>query len=164
MKRTDLNHIFQKAATVHPFAYILAGVFFLSIALPVYFWCLAKPGYTNLIVEMPFFDLLVPAVFLVLALAVRSRILAVFGTVVLSLTLLIKLGTIVLYAQSFMPLTYDSLVMLHEHTDHEGVKAMIGEYYYLWGTAAGLLVLWGIVYCCVCAVRYVREADLRFRR
>ena len=157
MKRTDLNRIFQKAATVHPFAYVLAGGFFLSIALPVYFWCLAKPGYTNLIVEMPFFDLLVPAVFLVLALAVRSRILAVFGTVVLSLTLLIKLGTIVLYAQSFMPLTYDSLVMLHEHTDHEGVKAMIGEYYYIWGSILALAVLGGIVCYCIQACRYVKQ-------
>ena len=157
MKRTDLNRIFQKAATVHPFAYVLAGGFFLSIALPVYFWCLAKPGYTNLIVEMPFFDLLVPAAFLVLALAVRSRILAVFGTVVLSLTLLIKLGTIVLYAQSFMPLTYDSLVMLHEHTDHEGVKAMIGEYYYIWGSILALAVFGGIIYCCIQAYRYVKQ-------
>ena len=111
----------------------------------------------NLIVEMPFFDLLVPAVFLVRALAVRSRILAVFGTVVLSLTLLIKLGTIVLYAQSFMPLTYDSLVMLHEHTDHEGVKAMIGEYYYIWGSILALAVLSGIVCCCIQAYRYVKQ-------
>ena len=158
MKRPDLNRIFQKAISVHPFTYILAGGFLLSIALPVYFWCMAKPGHTDLIVEMPFFDLLVPAVFLVLALAVRSRILAVFGTVVLSLTLLIKLGTIVLYAQSFMPLTYDSLVMLYEHTDHEGVKAMIGEYYYIWGPLVALAVFGGIIYCCIQACRYVKPA------
>lgn len=148
----------QKAAARHPYEYFLFFGFFLSIVLPIYFWILADPGYTCLIVEMPFFDLLVPAVILVLALAARSRILAVSGTVVLSLTLLIKLGTIVLYAQSFMPLTYDSLVMLYEHTDHEGVKAMIGEHYYIWGPLVALAVFGGIVYFCIQACRYVKPA------
>ncbi len=152
-----MKRIFQKAVSFHPFEYVLQGAFFLCILLPVCFWILADPGYTWLIVEMAFFDLLPSAVILAGALFFRNRILAVCGTVVLSLTLLLKAGVIILYTQSFMPLTFDSLVMLYEHTDHEGVKAMIGEYYYIWGTIAAIPVLVGIIWSCIQACRYAGQ-------
>lgn len=163
MNRQVWKARWEKFAGLHPFEHVLIGGATLGMILPVVFWIVADPGYTNLIVDMLFTDLLPAAILLALALALRSRVLAVAGTVVAALYLLAKIGTIFLYTESFMPLTFDSLVMLHEHTDHEGVKAMIGEYYYLWGTAAGLLVLWGIVYCCVCAVRYVRQENRQDR-
>ncbi|MBO5682074.1 MAG: LTA synthase family protein [Lentisphaeria bacterium] len=157
MSRTTWKERWQRFAAWHPFEHILTGGAALGMILPVVFWIVADPGYTNLIVDMLFTDLLPAAVLMALALAFRSRVLAVTGTVVTAFYLLVKIGTIFLYAESFMPLTFDSLVMLHEHTDHEGVKAMIGEYYYLWGTLAAFLVVCGIVYCCVQAVRYVRQ-------
>lgn len=159
MKKIAFNRIIQKIVALSPFERVLLGGFSLCILLPVCFWILAAPGYTNLILDMLFVDLLLPAVILALALSCRSRVLAVFGTVILCLTVLLKIGIIVLYMQSFMPLTYDSLVMLYEHTDHEGVKAMIGEYYYIWGAIAALLVLIGIIWSCILACRYIRQKE-----
>lgn len=152
-----MKSIVRKYISLSPFEHVLLGGFSLCIVLPVCFWILAAPGYTNLILDMLFVDLLLPAIILALAFALRNRVLAVLGTVALWLTVLLKIGIIVLYMQSFMPLTYDSLVMLYEHTDHEGVKAMIGECYYIWGTIAALLVFGGIVWSCIQACRYVKQ-------
>ncbi|MBO5959521.1 MAG: LTA synthase family protein [Lentisphaeria bacterium] len=71
--------------------------------------------------------------------------------------LLVKVGAIVLYTESFMPLTYSSLALLAEHTTHEGVKAMVGEYYWLWGSAGAVLLLILTVFFCRQGIRYVRQ-------
>lgn len=147
----------KKVSAWDPFEYFLLGSAIAGMILPIVFWLVAWPGFSNLIVDMLFTDLLPAAVLLALALAGRSRVLAVIGTCVTCLYLLAKIGTIFLYTESFMPLTYDSLALLLEHTDHEGTKAMIGEYYYIWGAIAFLIVLTAIILFCRSAVRYVKR-------
>ena len=137
----------------------------LGAVLPVVFWIIADPGHTWLIVDMVFFDLLPAAALTALALGWRSRFLAVLSVLTACFYLLVKIGVIVMYRESFLPLTLDSLSLLMEHTDHEGVKAMVGEHYYIWAPVGAAAVLALAVYLCREAVRFIRTVpDARRNR
>ena len=58
MSRTTWKERWQRFAAWHPFEHILTGGAALGMILPVVFWIVADPGYTNLIVDMLFTDLL----------------------------------------------------------------------------------------------------------
>ena len=141
------------------YPWFLASAALAGAILPVVFWIVAAPGYTNLIVDMVFTDLLPCAALTAFALWTRSRVLAAVSAVMTVLYLLIKIGTIVLYDESFLPLSFDTLVLLWEHTDHEGVKAMVGEYYYCIAPVCAAVIAAGTVFCCRDAMDFVRRAD-----
>ena len=56
MQKSVFYRFIQKIAALAPFERVLLGGFSLCILLPVCFWILADPGYTNLIfdIEVPF--------------------------------------------------------------------------------------------------------------
>lgn len=79
--------------------------------------------------------------------------------VVTFLLLLVKIGTIVMYHESFLPLTFQSLALLLEHTDHDGLKAMVGEHYYLWTPLLIPAVILPLILCCRFMIRFLSSAD-----
>ncbi len=113
--------------------------------LPILFWSIASPGYSWLMIDMYFLDLLPAAVCTALALYYGNRILAVLSVLVTVFYLLVKIGVIVLYTESYLPLTFETLSLLLEHTTHEGVKAMVGEYYLIWAPLCAAAVIAGAV-------------------
>jgi len=143
----------------NPYETFLIAAALLGAVLPIVFWIIADPGHTWLIADMLFFDLLPAAALTALALGLRSRFLAALSVLTASFYLIAKVGVIVMYRMSFLPLTFDSLSLLLEHTDHDGVKAMIGEHYYLWTPVCALLLLTLIVCLRRIAVRFIRTAD-----
>lgn len=148
-----MNGAEEKCGKTYERFLIAAAV--LGAVLPVVFWIIADPGHSWLIVDMAFFDLLPAAALTALALGWKSRFLAVLGVLTACFYLLVKVGVIVMYRESFLPLTLDSLALLLEHTDHEGVKAMVGERYYIWAPIGAAAVLALAVYLCRVAVRFI---------
>ncbi len=131
----------------------LISVAVLGGLLSVLFWFIADPGDSSLEPDMIFLDLLPVSVCTALALYFRSRFLTACSVCLAVFYLLVKTGVIILYCESFLPLTFDTLTLLWEHTDHQGIKAMIGEYYFIWAPVCGLLLLTGTVYAAGSAVR-----------
>ncbi|MBE6392169.1 MAG: hypothetical protein E7042_08270 [Lentisphaerae bacterium] len=93
-------------------------------------------------------DFVLPLCFVLLAQIFRNRLCAVIAVLSAFLCVILRITALIIRKETFMPLGLDSVLLLWEHTDHNGLRAVFGRYYLLWGIPLLLLVLSAVIYFC----------------
>ena len=93
-------------------------------------------------------DFVLPLCFVLLAQIFRNRICAVIAVLLAFLSVILRVTALVIRRETFMPLGVDSLQLLWEHADHNGLRAVFGAYYYFWMIPLGVIIFGAIIYFC----------------
>ena len=93
-------------------------------------------------------DFFLPLCFVLLAQIFRNRICAVIAVFLAFISVILRIFAMVIRNETFMPLGLDSLSLLWEHADHNGLRAVFGDFYYLWLIPSVVAVLGAIIYFC----------------
>jgi len=134
-------YFFKRNATVLILAVLLLTTSLLALLLP---------DYSFLVITIPWSvlgDAALPLLLFMFALRFRSRILAELSIFSAFANLLFRLTAVVLYKEAFMPLSFQSVILLLDHISHTGLRALLGKLYLLWliPLLLAFAVLWG--YC-----------------
>ena len=120
----------------------------LILSTIIFFYC--SPTTSDAKVPLMLFgDMLLPLLFFIPALIFRSRFCVLAAIIISFLNIFIRLATIILYQQTFMPLDYTSAKLLLQHTDLQSLQAVFGTASLIWFATAATAGLTGIVCCCV---------------
>lgn len=95
-----------------------------------------------------FGDGLIPLLFFLGALIFRNRYCAIGAVSVMFFNIFLRLSSVIIFRETFMPLDYFALKLLFIHTNFEALQAVLGKYFYLWLIPAALAVIFSITYCC----------------
>lgn len=132
----------------------------LILSTIIFFYC--SPTTSDAKVPLMLFgDMLLPLLFFIPALIFRSRFCVLAAIIISFLNIFIRLATIILYQQTFMPLDYTSAKLLLQHTDLQSLQAVFGTASLIWFATAATAGLTGIVCCCVITWK---TAGKRFRK
>ena len=93
-------------------------------------------------------DFFLPLCFVLLAQIFRNRVCAVIAVLLAFVSVILRVFAMVVRNETFMPLGLDSLSLLWEHADHNGLRAVLGNYYYLWLIPLILAVCCIMIYFC----------------
>ena len=93
-------------------------------------------------------DFVLPLCFVLLAQIFRNRLCAVIAVLSAFLCVILRITALIIRKETFMPLGLDSVQLLWEHADHNGLQAVFGRYYLFWGIPLLLLLLAAVVYFC----------------
>ncbi len=133
----------------HLFEFILLLLLAVVMALPVIFYTFVPYAFTLMLpIDLLFADLLPIGGLLAAALFFKNRFLGILFVLTAFLFSFCRIGMCVMYKMAYLPLTYDSMVLLYEHIDHDGMVAMIGKYYAIWTVLAFAAVAAAIVFFC----------------
>lgn len=94
-----------------------------------------------------FGDVLIPLALFIPAIIFRNRYCATAAVIVSFINIFMRMMSILVFYETFMPLDYNSLRLLLEHTDMESVKTILGSNFLLWVIPAILLYLGMVTYC-----------------
>lgn len=108
-----------------------------------------------------FGDALVPLLLFFPALLFRSRLCAVGAIISSFINIFLRITSIIIYHEAFMPLNFQSIRLLLEHSGHYALRAVLGEFYYLWLIPLSVLVVSGVVYSCLVVWRTSRRKGRR---
>ena len=113
-----------------------ATVFIMAILLlTTSLLALLLPDYSFLVITIPWSvlgDAALPLLLFVFALHFRSRILAELSIFSAFTNFFFRLTAVVLYKEAFMPLSFQSVLLLLDHISHTGLRAALGKLYLLW--------------------------------
>lgn len=130
--------------------FITAILYTLAITISIisnYFY--ARPGMnTTLPVLIIFGDGLVPLLFFLGALIFRNRYCAIGAVTITFFNIFLRLSSVIIFRETFMPLDYFALKLLFIHTNFEALQAVMGQYFYLWLVPAVLTVICSVSYSC----------------
>ena len=93
-------------------------------------------------------DFVLPLCFVLLAQIFRNRICAVIAVLLAFASVILRITALIIRKETFMPLGMDSLQLLWEHADHNGLQAVFGRYYYFWMIPLAVLLVGAIIYFC----------------
>lgn len=93
-------------------------------------------------------DFFLPLCFVLLAQIFRNRVCAVIAVLLAFVSVILRIFAMVIRNETFMPLGLDSLSLLWEHTDHNGLRAIFGDFYYLWLVPLVIAVVGAMIYFC----------------
>ena len=105
--------------------------------------------------HVPFFpwsfwgDALVPLLLFMPALIFRIRIFAVAAILSSFINISLRITSIIIYNEAFMPLNYTSIKMLFDHSGHYALSAVLGKYYLFWLIPLAAIIITGIVFTCI---------------
>lgn len=120
---------------------------FISVALAV---LLAKYSHAGYIVAWPALgDFVLPLCFVLLAQIFRNRVCAVIAVFLAFFNVIVRILTLIIRRETLMPFGLDAVILLLEHADHQGMQAVLGRYYYLWGIPLLLFLFCTVGYFCV---------------
>lgn len=91
-------------------------------------------------------DFFLPLCFVLLAQIFRNRVCAVIAVLLAFISVILRIFAMVIRNETFMPLGLDSLSLLWEHTDHNGLRAVFGDFYYLWLIPSVVAVVGAMIY------------------
>lgn len=109
------------------------------------------PGITFHFPWLVLGDELIPLALFLLALCFHSRFFTIAAIITSFVNIFLRLASIIVFKETYMPLDYFSVKMLLEHFDHYSLKAVLGAHYYLWLCPAVLLAVGAMICCCVLA-------------
>ena len=93
-------------------------------------------------------DFFLPLCFVLLAQIFRNRICAVIAVLLAFVSVILRILALVVRNETFMPLGLDTLALLWEHADHNGLRAVFGDFYYLWMIPVVMAVCGSMIYFC----------------
>lgn len=94
-------------------------------------------------------DGLIPLILLTGTLLFRNRYCAVGAVILLSLNIFLRLSSVIIFQETFMPMDYFSMKMLFVHTDFGAMQAVMGKYFLTWLIPACLAAASVIIYLCI---------------
>ena len=94
-------------------------------------------------------DFVLPLCFILLAQIFRNRVCAVIAVLMAFVNVILRIVALIIRKETFMPLGLDSVMLLWEHTDHTGLRAVFGSYYYLWMIPLLIVICITIGFFCV---------------
>lgn len=106
-----------------------------------------------------FGDALLPLLLFFPALIFRSRICAVGAIISSFINIFLRVASIIIYRETFMPLDFQSVRLLLEHSGHYALQAVLGRLYYLWLVPLVILIVEGGIYVCVLVWRTNRKKN-----
>ena len=119
---------------------------FISVSLAV---LLAKYSNAGYIVAWPALgDFVLPLCFVLMAQIFRNRVCAVIAVLLAFVNVILRIATLIIRRETFMPFGLDTLVLLWEHADHKGFQAVLGKYYYLWLFPLAFIAAGVIIFFC----------------
>ena len=94
-------------------------------------------------------DFFLPLCFVLLAQIFRNRVCAVIAVALAFASVILRILALIIRNETFMPLGLDTIALLWEHADHNGLRAVFGDLYYLWLIPAVIAVCGAIIYFCI---------------
>ncbi len=151
--RTRLKYFFASSATLLMMLVLTSVSGFLALTISNF----TRKGHVAYFPWPLFGDALLPLLLFVPALIFRSRICAVGAIISSFINIFLRVASIILYRETFMPLDFQSVRLLLEHSGHYALQAVLGKFYYLW--LVPLIILCGAagVYICVLVWRTSRR-------
>lgn len=145
--------------------FIMLFLTFISVALSVIMVLMGNTiAAKSLYLLMIPGDELFPLTLFVSALIFRNRFLAVGAIFFSFCNIILRVCSIALYSETFLPLDYLSLKLLYMHTDYNSIKATIGEYFYLWLIPLFLAVFILLIYCSILTWDTVKKLPKKLSR
>lgn len=93
-------------------------------------------------------DFVLPLCFVLLAQIFRNRVCAVIAVLLAFASVILRITALLIRKETFMPLGMDSVLLLWEHTDHNGLQAVLGRYYLWWGVPLLIVLMAAVIYFC----------------
>lgn len=110
---------------------------------------ISRSGQTTAIPWMIFGDALIPLILFIAALKFHNRYCSLAAILLFFINIFLRLFSIVIFRQSYMPFDYNSIKLLTTHTDFYALKAMLGPGYIYWLLPLIVIIAGGIIFCCV---------------
>ncbi len=148
-----LKYFFARSATVLLMLVLTLVSGFLALMISNF----TRNGHVPYFPWPLFGDALLPLLLFFPALIFRSRICAVGAIISSFINIFLRVVSIIIYRETFMPLDFQSVRLLLEHSGHYALQAVLGRVYYLWLIPLILLITAATIYICILVWRTNRK-------
>ena len=113
---------------------------------------------------MLFGDMLFPLLLFIPALFFRNRLLTLTATLCSFTNIFLRLAAIIVFKETYMPLTFNSIKILLDHSDLYSLEAVLGKGFFFWLIPLAAIIISAISYCSVISWKTAGKSHRKISR